>query len=30
LHGNTRRVRRSPDKLRSIVLASSLPSAPWQ
>jgi len=30
LHGNTRRVRRSPDKLRSFVLASDLPSAPWQ
>jgi len=30
LHGSTRRVRRSPDKLRSFVLASDLPSAPWQ
>jgi transposase len=30
LHGNTRRARRSPDKLRSFVLASDLPSAPWQ
>lgn len=30
LHGSTRRVRRSKDKLRSFVLAPSLPSAPWQ
>jgi transposase len=30
LHGSTRRVRRSPDKLRSFVLASHLPSAPWE
>jgi transposase len=30
LHGSTRRVRRAPDKLRSFVLASDLPSAPWQ
>ena len=30
LHGSARRVRRSPDKLRSFVLASDLPSAPWQ
>lgn len=30
LHGSTRRVRRTPDKLRSFVLASDLPSAPWQ
>ena len=29
LHGSTRRVRRSPGKLRSFVLASDLPSAPW-
>jgi len=30
LHGSTRRVRRTPHKLRSFVLASDLPSAPWQ
>ena len=30
LHGSTRRVRRSPDKLRSFVRASDLPSVPWQ
>jgi len=30
LHGSTRRVRRAPDKLRAFVLASDLPSAPWQ
>src|SRR2546427_7954715 len=30
LHGSARRVRRSPDKLRSFVLASHLPSAPWR
>ncbi len=30
LHGNTRRVRRSPEKLRSFVLSSDLPSAPWE
>ena len=30
LHGSTRRVRRSPDKLRSFVPASHLPSAPCQ
>lgn len=30
LHGSARRVRRSPDTLRSFVLASDLPSAPWQ
>lgn len=30
LHGSTRRVRRTPDKLRSFVLASDLPSAPWE
>jgi len=30
LHGSVRRVRRSPDKLRSFVLASELPSAPWR
>jgi transposase len=30
LHGSARRVRRSPDKLRSFVLASDLPSAPWR
>lgn len=29
LHGSTRRVRRSGDKLRAFVLASELPSAPW-
>jgi putative transposase len=29
LHGNTRRVRRSPDRLRSFVRASDLPSPPW-
>jgi transposase len=29
LHTSTRRVRRSGDKLRSFVLASELPSAPW-
>ena len=29
VHGSARRVRRSPDKLRSFVLASDLPSAPW-
>lgn len=29
LHANTRRVRRSPPKLRSFVLASDLPSPPW-
>jgi transposase len=30
LHGSVRRVRRSPNKLRSFVLGSDLPSAPWQ
>ena len=30
LHGSARRVRRNPDKLRSFVLGSDLPSAPWQ
>lgn len=30
LHGSTRRVRRTPGKLRSFVLASDLPSPPWQ
>ena len=30
LHGSTRRVRRALGKLRSFVLASDLPSAPWQ
>jgi transposase len=30
LHASARRVRRSGDKLRSFVLASDLPSAPWQ
>ena len=30
LHGSARRVRRSPDKLCSFVLASDLPSAPWR
>jgi transposase len=30
LHGSARRVRRNPDRLRSFVLASDLPSAPWQ
>jgi len=30
LHGSTRRVRRAPGKLRSFVLASDLPSAPWE
>lgn len=29
VHGSARRVRRSPDKLRSFVLGSDLPSAPW-
>ncbi len=29
LHANTRRVRRSQDKLRSFILASDLPSPPW-
>ena len=29
LHANTRRVRRSGDKLRSFVVASDLPSLPW-
>jgi transposase len=29
LHGSTRRVRRSQDRLRAFVLASDLPSAPW-
>ena len=29
LHGNTRRVRSSQEKLRSFVLASDLPSPPW-
>jgi len=29
LHANTRRVRRSQEKLRSFVLASELPSPPW-
>lgn len=29
-HACTRRVRRSGDKLRSFVLASDLPSAPWK
>ena len=29
VHGSARRVRRSPDQLRSFVLASDLPSAPW-
>ncbi len=28
LHGSARRVRRNPDRLRSFVLASDLPSAP--
>ncbi len=30
LHGSARRARRNPDRLRSFVLASDLPSAPWQ
>jgi transposase len=30
LHASTRRVRSSGDKLRSFVLSSDLPSAPWQ
>jgi len=30
LHGSARRVRRHPGRLRSFVLASDLPSAPWQ
>ena len=29
LHNNTRRARRTQDKLRSFVLASDLPSPPW-
>ena len=29
LHGSTRRVRRSPKKLRAFVRASDLPSTPW-
>ena len=29
LHGNSRRVRHSQQKLRSFILASDLPSAPW-
>ena len=29
LHGSTRRVRRSQDRLRAFVLASGLPSPPW-
>ena len=29
LHGNTRRVRKSQQRLRSFVLASDLPSTPW-
>ena len=29
LHNNTRRARRTQDKLRSFVLASKLPSPPW-
>lgn len=29
LHGSTRRVRRSQDRLRAFVLASDLPSPPW-
>jgi len=29
LHANTRRVRRSQDKLRSFILSSKLPSPPW-
>jgi transposase len=29
LHANTRRVRRSQDKLRSFIRASDLPSPPW-
>ena len=29
LHGNARRVRRSQRRLRSFILASELPSAPW-
>jgi len=29
LHGSARRVRRSPRKLRSFILASDLPSPPW-
>jgi transposase len=29
LHGGARRVRRSPNKLRSFVLASDIPSPPW-
>ena len=30
LHGSARRVRRNPNRLRSFVLSSDLPSAPWQ
>lgn len=30
LHGNTRRVQQAGGRLRSFVLASDLPSAPWQ
>jgi len=30
VHGSARRVRRSPDKLRSFVLGSDLPSPPWR
>ena len=29
LHANTRRVRRSQDKLRSFIRSSDLPSPPW-
>lgn len=29
LHGNTRRVRQKPDRLRAFVRASDLPSPPW-
>ncbi len=29
LHGSTRRVRRSQEKLRSFILSSDLPSPPW-
>jgi transposase len=30
LHNSTRRVRRSQAKLRSFILSSELPSAPWE
>jgi len=30
VHGSARRVRRSPDKLRSFVVGSDLPSPPWR